>query len=215
MIDKKLTTYIEREILPRYHAFDKAHQIDHARTVIEQSLELATHYEELDREMVYVIAAFHDIGLCEGRELHHIVSGRLLMEDSYIASRYTEEQRTTMREAIEDHRASSANAPRSLYGMIVAEADRVISVEVTLTRTVQYGLAKNPTATMEQHYQRFVTHLVEKYAEGGYLKLWIPYSNNKIQLEKLRAIINNRAELYNRFLEIIEKEKCDIDTNNG
>lgn len=207
MIDQKLTTYIEQEILPRYHAFDKAHQIDHARTVIEQSLELATHYEELDSDMVYVIAAFHDIGLCEGRELHHIVSGQMLMEDSYIASRFDEEQRIIMRDAIEDHRASSANAPRSLYGMIVAEADRVISVEVTLTRTVQYGLAKNPTATMEQHCQRFLAHLLEKYAEGGYLKLWIPYSNNGVQLEQLRALIANREQLYCRFLEIYNREQ--------
>lgn len=31
--------------------------------------------------MVYVIAAYHDLGLCEGCEFHHIVSGRILFAD--------------------------------------------------------------------------------------------------------------------------------------
>ena len=41
---KGLTLYIEREILPRYNGFDKAHREDHARMVIAQSLDIARHY---------------------------------------------------------------------------------------------------------------------------------------------------------------------------
>ena len=36
-----LVTYVEQEILPRYATFDAAHQEDHVRTVIAQSLNLA------------------------------------------------------------------------------------------------------------------------------------------------------------------------------
>ena len=47
---------------------------------------------------------------------------------------------------VEDHRASTDHEPRSIYGKIVAEADRIIDPDITLRRTVQYGLKQNPAA---------------------------------------------------------------------
>ncbi|MFI3316654.1 MAG: HD domain-containing protein [Rikenellaceae bacterium] len=197
--------YIEQHIIPQYAAFDAAHSIDHAQTVIEQSDALARYYAEIDREMAYVIAAFHDVGLCEGREFHHIASGKILRRDQFIASHFTAAQIEIMIQAIEDHRASAKDEPRSLYGRIVAEADRIISVEVTLRRTVQYGLKLNPQASADEHYARFCDHLQEKYAKGGYLKLYIPYSENAARLEELREVVANPAELRRRF-DLIFKE---------
>lgn len=72
-INPALREFVEREILPLYDTFDKAHRRDHALTVIEQSLLLARHYP-VDINMVYAIAAFHDAGLREGREQHHTAS---------------------------------------------------------------------------------------------------------------------------------------------
>ena len=40
-VNPALRAYVEAEILPRYDAFDKGHQHDHALTVIRQALELA------------------------------------------------------------------------------------------------------------------------------------------------------------------------------
>ncbi len=54
------------------------------------------------------------------------------------------------------------------------QADRIIDPEVTLRRTVQYGLSHYPEMDKEEQYARFRKHLTDKYAEGGYLKLWIP-----------------------------------------
>ena len=45
-----LREYIENEILPRYSAFDKGHQRDHAESVIYESLVLAEAYGA-DKEM--------------------------------------------------------------------------------------------------------------------------------------------------------------------
>ena len=67
----ELQRYVQERIIPQYAGFDKAHQIDHVEKVIEESLKLALHYE-VDSAMVYTIAAYHDLGLCEGREFHHI-----------------------------------------------------------------------------------------------------------------------------------------------
>ncbi|MBE6272335.1 MAG: HD domain-containing protein [Bacteroidaceae bacterium] len=197
--------YIETEIIPRYEAFDKAHRTDHVRQVIAESLQLASYYE-VDERMVYTIAACHDIGLCEGREHHHLVSGRLMRADERLREWFTEEEIEIMAQAVEDHRASLDHAPRSIYGRIVAEADRLIEPMQILRRTVQYGLSHYPELTKEQHYLRYCEHLQEKYAEGGYLKLWIPESENASQLKALRGIIADETRKREVFERIFEEE---------
>ena len=200
-----LQSYIEQEIVPRYVHFDAAHQIDHVRTVMEESLRIARHYV-VDVAMVYTIAACHDIGLCEGREHHHEASARMLKADRRLREWFTEEQIAVMCEAVEDHRASSSHAPRGIYGKRVAAADRIIDPHVTLLRTVQYGLAHYPQLSKDQHYQRFVQHMHEKYADGGYLKLWIPQSSNAARLKELRAIIADESKLAGIFEKLWENE---------
>ena len=197
--------YIETEIIPRYEAFDKAHRTDHVRQVIAESLQLASYYE-VDERMVYTIAACHDIGLCEGREHHHLVSGRLMRADERLREWFTEEEIEVMAQAVEDHRASLDHAPRSIYGRIVAEADRLIEPMQILRRTVQYGLSHYPELTQEQHYLRYCEHLQEKYAEGGYLKLWIPESENAARLAELRALIADKARKREAFERIFAEE---------
>ena len=64
-----LCEHIRERIIPQYVNFDKAHRIDHVEKVIEESMKLALHYE-VNSAMVYTIAAYHDLGLCEGREFH-------------------------------------------------------------------------------------------------------------------------------------------------
>ena len=198
--------YLETEIIPRYEAFDKAHRIDHVRQVSAESLKLASHYE-VDERMVYAIAACHDIGLCEGRERHHLVSGRLVREDKNLRKWFTEEEIEVMSQAVEDHRASLDHAPRSIYGRIVAEADRLIDPMTVLLRTVQYGFSHYPELSKEQHYQRYCEHLQEKYAEGGYLKLWIPESDNAARLAELRALIADEVRKRAAFERIYAEER--------
>ena len=189
-----LHEYIENEILPRYAAFDKGHQRDHAESVIEESMVLAHEYGA-DKEMAYVIAAFHDLGLEKGRELHHIYSGEILMADPILPQFFNKEQLMLMRDAVEDHRASSKNAPRSIYGAIVAEADRHIDPETILRRTMQFGMKQNPEADFEWHFERAYQHMLEKYAEGGYMRLWLNSKRNVEGLNALRAIINDKEVL--------------------
>ena len=193
-----LQQYIEREILPRYDAFDKAHRRDHALMVIRQSLDIASHYD-VDIDMVYTIAAYHDTGLCEGRERHHEVSAQIIKADPQLRKWFTEEQIQVMAAAAEDHRASAKQAPRTIYGRIVAEADRFIDPETIVQRTIQYGLDHYPELSREEQSQRMVTHLKEKYGRNGYLKLWFPESPNTARLEQLRQVIDDERELLKLF----------------
>lgn len=203
---KEIERYIEEQIIPRYTAFDRAHSIDHVRTVIAESLALAEHYD-VDRRIVYVTAAYHDLGLCEGRERHHIVSGEIVRADQQLCKWFSGDEIELIACAVEDHRASSDHEPRSIYGRIVAEADRVIDPEITLRRTVQYGLANYPQLDTEGQYARFCAHLQEKYAEGGYLRLWIPESKNGARLAELRQLIKNSKLLRHTFERLLAEER--------
>lgn len=197
--------YLETEIIPRYETFDKAHRTEHVRQVIAESLKLASYYV-VDERMVYAVAAYHDIGLCEGREHHHFVSGRMMRADSRFREWFSEEEIEVMAQAVEDHRASNVHAPRSIYGRIVAEADRLIEPMQILRRTVQYGLSHYPELSKALHYSRYCEHLNEKYAEGGYLKLWIPESENAAQLRALRRIIADESQCRAAFEQIYSEE---------
>lgn len=195
-----LLSFIEKEIIPIYSGFDMAHREDHARSVIEQSLKLAPFYP-VDANMVLAIAAYHDLGLQVDRKTHHLVSGRIVRDDVRLREWFTPEQTETMAQAVEDHRASSDHEPRSIYGKIVAEADRLIDPETIMRRTIQYGFKHYPGFGKAEHIQRALEHLDEKYAEGGYLKLWIPESHNAERLRTLQQLIKDRAEIL-RLLEV-------------
>ena len=197
-VAQEIQDYVEANIIPLYDRFDKAHRRDHVRMLIEQSMALAAQME-VDADMVYVIAAYHDIGLCEGRERHHTVSAQMLLADSELRKWFTESQLQTMAEAVEDHRASSDHAPRSLYGRIVAEADRFIDPDTVVRRTIQYGMEHYPELDKQGHYERMVQHLREKYGRGGYLHLWFHHSPNAERLEVLRQMIDNEDALKQKF----------------
>ena len=202
----ELIDYIETEILPRYEAFDKAHDRTHALTVISQSLKLAQHYD-VNVAMVYTIAAFHDTGLAEGREQHHTASARIVRSDKRLKALFTAEEIEIMADAVEDHRASSSKPPRTIYGKIVAEADRIIDSDTIMRRTIQYGLSHYPPLTEAGHMQRAVEHIKEKYGEGGYLKLWLPESDNAARLQEFRTLISNEELLIESLKQIYDEER--------
>ena len=206
MVNPAIKAYVEQEILPRYEHFDAAHQRNHADEVIERSLALAEHYE-VDHDMVYTIAAYHDTGLCEGRDTHHLVSGRIIREDKKLRDWFSEAQIETMAQAAEDHRASSGHKPRSIYGKIVAEADRLISPEKVIRRTIQFTQDHFPDYDKEQQYQRFREHLMEKYSDTGYLHLWLPESENAPRLEELRKTIRDERKMREAFDREFDKTK--------
>lgn len=185
-----LEKYIYGHIVPRYREFDDAHKEDHALTVIDQALKLMEGSETpVDRNLLLTAAACHDLGLINGRDNHHTDSGKIIRADENLRQWFNEEEIELIAQAAEDHRASGKSAPRSIYGMIVAEADRVIDGETIIRRTVQFGFKHYPELDRDGHIARAVSHLKEKYGRGGYLKLWIPWSDNAARLNALQDII--------------------------
>jgi uncharacterized protein len=218
-----LENYIYNEITSRYADFDAAHREDHVSTVISQALELLDrmpswlqdHPEEareswdlpVDRNVLLAAAACHDLGLAYGRDNHHMDSGKIIRDDARLREWFDEGQIETIAQAAEDHRASGKSAPRSIYGMLVAEADRVIDGETIIRRTIQFGQKHYPELDREGHIERAIAHLREKYGRGGYLKLWIPWSDNAARLAELQDIIADDAAIRNKVSVIYNQLK--------
>ncbi len=200
-VDLDLMAFVEQQILPRYTAFGKSHGLIHVQRVIRNSLDLVQ-VTGADANMVYAIAAYHDLGMEGPRAIHHITGGKILTSDARLKKWFSSEQIKTMKEAVEDHRASSSRTPRSIYGKIVAEADRDLEPEVVFLRAVEYGFENYPGMDEEQMWQRFYTHVSEKYGRSGYLRLWIPNSPNAKNLEIIRRTIDNEADLRRVFNRI-------------
>ena len=211
MIDQNvsldLMEFVEQNILPRYNQFDKAHNLSHANTVIRQSVALARTVGA-DVNMAYAIAAYHDLGLEGPRAIHHVTSGKILAADNRLSRWFSPSQLKIMREAVEDHRASASLAPRSIYGKIVAEADREMNPETVIRRTIQYGLNHYPEKDKQEHWQRFVEHMDAKYSTHGYIKLWLPGSDNERKLNQLRQMIADPSVLRRVFDRIYDEEKA-------
>ena len=201
-----LVEFIETQILPQYAAFDKAHSLEHVTRVIRSAMELVR-ITGADINMVYAIAAYHDIGMSGPRAIHHITGGKILAADARLKKWFSAEQLKIMREAIEDHRASASHAPRSIYGKIVAEADRDLAPDIVFR---QFGLANYPELNQEKQWQRFKEHMDNKYSEHGYIKLWIPNSPNAKRIKALREIIINPSELREQFNKYYTEETSNL-----
>lgn len=201
-----LMEFIEKNILPRYSEFDKAHNMEHVMRVVRRSLEIARKLGA-DLNMAYTVAAYHDLGLSGPRAVHHITSGKILIADARLKRWFSQEQMKIMKEAVEDHRASASHAPRSIYGKIVAEADRDLEPEKVFRRTVQFGLSNYAEMDKEQQWRRFCEHMENKYSQNGYIKLWISGSPNEQSLRVIRKTIEDKRMLREVFDRIYDEEK--------
>ena len=197
-VNPDLREYVTGNIIPRYNKFDAGHATSHVNMVIARALRLACLYD-VNPDMVFTAAAYHDLGIAEDRKTHNIISARIIREDAALRQWFSPEQIDIIADAAEDHRASLGYEPRTIYGKITAEADRLIFPDMVVERCIQYGRAKHPELDKEGQWERVAAHLKEKYVRNGYLKVWLKESSNAAQLEKLRDIIDDPVRLRTLF----------------
>ena len=204
-INQELVKYIESEIFPLYNRNEEGHGIGHIKTVIKRSLELAKNYD-VDLNMVYVIASYHDIGHYIDRKKHEIISAEMFMKDEKIRKWFTTEQINTIKEAIEDHRASSNHEPRTIYGRIVSTADRtIIDIDNTIRRAYSYGKRNYVGLSEEEQIERVYQHLTEKYGENGYAKVYLEDKEFDKSIKKLRQALSNKEEFIKRVKRVVKE----------
>ncbi len=155
--------------------------------------------------MVYTIASYHDLGHYIDRKTHEIISAKIFVEDKKIMQWFTDEQIIIIKEAIEDHRASSNHEPRTIYGKIISTADRtIIDIDNTIKRTYSYGKRNYINLSEEQQIERVYRHLTEKYGENGYAKVYLEDKAFEDALDKLRQSLSNKEEFIKRVKRVVK-----------
>lgn len=203
-INNNLEKYIEENIFPSYTKNDLGHNLDHIRYVIERSIKFANNIPNNNYDMVYTIAAYHDIGHYIDPKNHEKISSEILEEDNNLRNFFTEEEIKIMAEAVYDHRASLKGKPRSIYGEIVSSADRETRVEVQLQRMHEYRLEHYSDKTLDWMIEDTRLYIINKFGENGYANKKIYFKDDDYQnfLKKLPALASNSEEFRKKYLEV-------------
>ena len=204
IVNNDIRAYIETEILPKYRELP-GHAEDHILEVIERSLEFAKQAPEVNPDMVYIIAAYHDLGRLVDQETHNFESAKMLLADEFLKSRFSDEEMKTMAEAVEDHRASLGREPRSVYGKIVSSADRNPNVETMLRRCYPYKKSLYPEASEDELIEMAREHIRRKYSPDGYAAKTMYFKNPKfekmlVEVEKLTRDFETFAKEQRKYL---------------
>lgn len=204
-VKSELKTYIEENILHVYSLNDKGHGIEHINYVLERCFVFEIQFENIDPDILYTIACFHDIAHHINKAQHEVLSAENFYKNENMKNFFTEDERVIIKEAIEDHRASAKKIPRSDYGKIISSADRSTDVEDFLRRTHAYTLKHFKNITEEEIIERAYTHTKEKYGSKGYAKHYVKDEQYDNFREKINQILNDKKafkELYKSINKI-------------
>lgn len=176
-VRKELLDYVNSEIRTKYRAFDKAHNLPHFKFVTENCVnygkELIKRGENINLEIAYVVGAFHDIGIMKGREGHAKASGEIVRKDKKLPSFFDKETIELIAQAVEDHSSHLDYTPRSIYGKIVADADRNNSLYLVFSRPVKYSLKNESKYSRAEQINRVYDFVQNKFGRNGYVRYWL------------------------------------------
>ena len=210
MINKKIKQYIEENIFPSYEKNDQGHNLEHIKYVIRRSLKFAKTIPNINMNMVYVIAAYHDIGHYIDAKNHEKISSEMLLKDEKLKEFFTEEEIRIMADAVYDHRASMEGDPRTIYGKIVSSADRNNTVKKCLYRSYFYGKKLDPNASDPELYERAYNVLKKKFGEGGYAKFFFKDKKYEKFLKDLRKLLSDKEKFIRLQREYVEKNRDNL-----
>lgn len=206
-INEDLKKYIEENIFPEYAKNDLGHNIKHIQYVIDRSFKFADTVPNVNYDIVYTVAAYHDIGHHIDSKRHEIVSGEIMSKDENLKRFFSADELKIIKEAIEDHRASADHEPRSIYGKIVSTADRNNTVEACLKRSYTYGRKLNPKATDDELFDRAYEHLKIKFGENGYAKFFFKDDVYEKFLKDIRDLLSDKDNYIETQRDYINKLK--------
>lgn len=201
-INQTLINYIENEIFPQYDLNEAGHGINHILKVINKSLKIAQNYD-VDINMVYVIAAYHDIGHHIDKDNHEKISADMMIQDKKLKEFFSDDELRTIQIAIEDHRASSGKEPRNIYGKIISAADKNMSVEETITRTYLYTKKHYPNFTYQEILDEIYRHIEDKFGENGYAKIYIKDEDFEAFKKEIIELLKDKNKFFEKVRSII------------
>jgi len=208
-IRKDLYAYINSNIKSKYKSFDKAHNISHYNFVtnncLEYGNELINQGYDVDLEIAYVVGAYHDIGISNGREGHAKSSGVIVRNDSRLKEFYDDETIEVIAKAVEDHSSHLDYEPRSIYGKIVSDADRNNTLYLVFSRPVKYGLKNETYRDRSSHVDAVYEFVNNKFGRNGYVKYWLDIPQTRKEQESVWELLDNEKECRRYIMGIIDE----------
>lgn len=202
-VNKELKKYIEEEIFPQYEVNDKAHGIIHIREVIRRSFALNETFNlGLDLNMIYAIAACHDLGKHENHAIHEKIAANRFFNDNNMKKFFNDEERLVIKEAIEDHRSSKEDTPRSVYGKLISSADRNTRIDIVFIRSFFVAKERMPETNIEEYLDYTIKRLSKKYSEQNPENMFFEDETYKIFLADMRELLKKEEEFKNRYCEV-------------
>ena len=202
-VDNKLQNYIENEIFPLYEKNDKGHGILHIKEVIRRSFALNETFKlGLDKNMIFTIASCHDLGKYIDHEKHHLIAAVNFFSNDEFKKFFSDKERLIIKEAIEDHRSSKEDLPRSEYGKLISSADRNTTIEIVFIRSFYVALERMPNENIENYLDYTLNRLRKKYSEENPENM---FYEDKIYiqfLKDMRALLSKPEEFKNKYCQI-------------
>lgn len=205
-VNNDLKEYIENNIMPTYNLNDKGHNQSHVKFVFKRAIEISKNYD-IDYNILYTCVMYHDIACHINREKHEILSAEIAYNDKFLNEFFSKEELITIKEAIEDHRASSNNIPRNIYGKILSSADRKVSIKNYFVSSLFFGQTDINKINIEEAINQSYNHAIKKFGKNGYAtnKFYVEDDRYKKFLNDLQSLIENKEEFY-RLAKIVFKE---------
>jgi len=198
--------YVEGVIFPQYAKNDQGHGIVHIKEVIRRSFALKDTLKlDLNDDMIYVIAGCHDWGKYEEKkdgEKHGIIAARRFINDKTMGTFFDDEEKLTIKEAIEDHSSSLAEPPRSKYGELVSSADRNTRIEIVFIRSFFVGKARTPDMTVEEFLDFTFKRLSKRYGTENPENMFLEDETYRVFLKDMRTLLQNEIEFKNKYCEV-------------
>lgn len=202
-VDKGLKKYIEENIFPEYEKNDKGHGILHILEVIRRSFELKKSLGlNLDDNMVFAIAACHDNGKYIDHSLHEKIAAERFFADENFKRFFSDEQRNIIKAAIEDHRSSFEDEPRSDYGKLVSSADRNSTIDIVFIRSFFVGQARTPDMTIDEFLDFTLNRLRKRYAEENSENMFFEDKIYAEFLAEMRNLLKDDESFKNRYCSV-------------
>ena len=202
-VNKELKDYIETNVFPGYEVNDKAHGIIHIKEVIRRSFALNDTFKlGLDKNMIYTIAACHDLGKHENHQIHEKIAANRFINDSNFEKYFSNEERQIIKDAIEDHRSSKEELPRSTYGKLISSADRNTRIEIVFIRSFFVAKERMPETNIEEYLDYTIQRLSKKYSEKNPENMFYEDEIYKTFLVDMRALLKKEDEFKDRYCAV-------------
>lgn len=202
-VREDLKNYIEECIFPKYEPNDKAHGIIHIREVIRRSFALNdTMKLHLDKNMIYAISACHDLGKYINSDIHEKLAADIFIKDENMKKYFTDEQRNIIKDAIEDHRSSKEDNPRTIYGKLISSADRNTRIEIVFIRSFFVAKAKMPEENIEDYLDYTFKRLSKRYSMENPENMFLEDNIYKTFLNDMRNLLKDEQSFKDKYCEV-------------